>query len=75
MKIKEFIYDDIVKHDLIYNDYTIKVFRNKKNAFYSHVVYENDTTSELIYESQLYIECDSAYKDSLNHINNLLNKI
>lgn len=72
MKIKEFIYDDIIDYYLINNDYTIKIFKNKKNKFYSHVIYENDMTSELIYESQLYFESDSAYKDSLNYIDNLI---
>lgn len=61
-------YDEIVNYELVHEDYTVKIFKNKKGEFYAHVVYEDDITSELIYQSKRFGSCNSAKHDALKFI-------
>lgn len=68
MKKMSNFYDEVVNYELVYEDYTIKIFKNQKGEFYAHVVYEDDETSELIYQSKRFGGCNSAKQDALKFI-------
>jgi hypothetical protein len=74
MKKMTDFYDEVVNYELVYNDYTIKIFKNKKSEFYAHVVYEDDTTAELIYQSKRYGSCATAKQDAMQFIEMKLEK-
>ena len=67
MKNTNEVYDDVVNYDAIDN-YTIKIFKNRKGEFYAHVVYEDDETSEMIYQSAKFSGCNLAKQDAMKHI-------
>jgi hypothetical protein len=61
-------FDEIVNYDLVCENYTVKIFKNKFGEFYSQIVYEDDVTSEMIYQSDNFSDCNSAKQNSLKFI-------
>jgi hypothetical protein len=52
---------------LLNKDFTVKIFADKKKYF-SNIVYESDTESNMIYESQYFETFEEAQEDAIKII-------
>ena len=72
MRVIREVLDDLMTYEFI-DDYTIKVFKNKRGGmFYSTVVYESDEEAKMIQEFKYFFNVEEAKNKALNYVNELI---